>query len=52
MSNYTSVTEQDRREMLAAIGVSSMEELFADIPADMTPEEVEIMKSTPFARPE
>jgi glycine dehydrogenase subunit 1 len=32
MSNYTSVTEADRREMLAAIGVSSMEELFADIP--------------------
>jgi glycine dehydrogenase subunit 1 len=32
LSNYTSVTEQDRREMLAAIGISSMEELFADIP--------------------
>jgi glycine dehydrogenase subunit 1 len=32
LSRYTSVTEQDRREMLAAIGVSSMEELFADIP--------------------
>jgi glycine dehydrogenase subunit 1 len=32
MSKYTSVTDQDRREMLSAIGVSSMEELFADIP--------------------
>jgi glycine dehydrogenase subunit 1 len=32
MSKYTSVTDQDRREMLAAIGISSMEELFADIP--------------------
>jgi cysteine synthase A len=26
--------------------------LFADVPADMTPEELEIMRSTPFARPE
>src|SRR3954451_12205634 len=33
MSKYTSVTDEDRREMLAAIGISSMEELFADIPA-------------------
>src|SRR3954466_8505978 len=32
MSKYTSVTDEDRREMLAAIGASSMEELFADIP--------------------
>src|SRR5436189_3684861 len=32
MSTYTSVTDEDRREMLAAIGISSMEELFADIP--------------------
>src|SRR3954471_18417593 len=32
MSKYTSVTEDDRREMLAAIGIASMEELFADIP--------------------
>src|SRR6266513_2310170 len=32
MSKYTSVTKDDRREMLAAIGVSSMEDLFADIP--------------------
>jgi glycine dehydrogenase subunit 1 len=32
MSKYTSVTEDDLREMLATIGVGSMEELFADIP--------------------
>jgi glycine dehydrogenase subunit 1 len=33
VSRYTSATEEDRREMLAAIGVSSIEDLFADIPA-------------------
>ena len=33
MSSYVSATEQDRREMLAQIGVSSIEDLFADIPA-------------------
>ncbi len=32
MSHYTSATPADRREMLAEIGVSSIEELFADIP--------------------
>ncbi|HZU40244.1 MAG TPA: aminomethyl-transferring glycine dehydrogenase subunit GcvPA [Solirubrobacteraceae bacterium] len=32
MSTYTSATGEDRREMLAAIGVASIEELFADIP--------------------
>jgi glycine dehydrogenase subunit 1 len=31
VSRYTSATEADRREMLAAIGVSSIEELFADV---------------------
>ena len=30
---YTSATDADRREMLETIGVSSLEELFADIPA-------------------
>jgi glycine dehydrogenase subunit 1 len=30
---YLSLTERDREEMLAAIGVSSVEELFRDIPA-------------------
>ncbi|HEY1511740.1 MAG TPA: aminomethyl-transferring glycine dehydrogenase subunit GcvPA [Solirubrobacteraceae bacterium] len=35
MTRYTSVTEDDRREMLEAIGVSSVEELFADIPAQL-----------------
>jgi glycine dehydrogenase subunit 1 len=33
MTRYTSVTDSDREQMLAAIGVSAIEELFADIPA-------------------
>jgi glycine dehydrogenase subunit 1 len=33
MSSYVSATDADKREMLEAIGVSSIEELFADIPA-------------------
>ena len=32
MSRYTSVTDQDLREMLGAIGAGSLEDLFADIP--------------------
>ena len=32
MTNYTSATESDVNEMLAAIGVSSIDELFADVP--------------------
>src|SRR5438876_3781115 len=32
MTRYTSATEGDREQMLRAIGVSSIEELFADIP--------------------
>jgi glycine dehydrogenase subunit 1 len=32
VSRYTSATDQDRAEMLKAIGVRSVEELFADIP--------------------
>jgi glycine dehydrogenase subunit 1 len=32
LSRYTSATEADRAEMLAAIGVASIEDLFADIP--------------------
>src|SRR5829696_2139754 len=32
MSRYTGVTEEDLRAMLGAIGVDSIEELFADIP--------------------
>jgi glycine cleavage system P protein (glycine dehydrogenase) subunit 1 len=32
LSNYTSVTDDDRAAMLAAIGVSSVEALFRDIP--------------------
>jgi glycine dehydrogenase subunit 1 len=33
MSRYTSTTDADRREMLDAIGVASVDDLFADIPA-------------------
>src|SRR5205807_4680129 len=33
VTRYTSATDADRTEMLAAIGVGSTEELFADIPA-------------------
>jgi glycine dehydrogenase subunit 1 len=32
MTRYTSATENDRAQMLAAIGVSSIEDLFSDIP--------------------
>ncbi|MGA9860153.1 MAG: aminomethyl-transferring glycine dehydrogenase subunit GcvPA [Solirubrobacteraceae bacterium] len=35
MSRYTSATESDRAEMLAAIGVASVDDLFADIPAQL-----------------
>ena len=31
MSRYTAVTEQDLNEMLGAIGVGSLDDLFADI---------------------
>jgi glycine dehydrogenase subunit 1 len=33
--SYLSLTQRDREEMLAAIGVSSVEELFRDIPAGL-----------------
>jgi glycine dehydrogenase subunit 1 len=35
VSRYTSATEADRAAMLAEIGVDSVAELFADIPADL-----------------
>ena len=35
MSRYTSATESDRSEMLREIGVESIEDLFADIPAHL-----------------
>jgi glycine dehydrogenase subunit 1 len=35
VSRYTSVTEDDLREMLGAIGVGTVEELFADIPESL-----------------
>ena len=36
MSRYTSATEADIREMLAEIGVESIDELFGDIPAGLS----------------
>ena len=33
MTRYTSVTDADLSEMLATIGVESIDELFEDIPA-------------------
>ena len=33
--SYLSLTDRDREEMLAAIGVSTVEELFRDIPAGL-----------------
>ncbi len=35
MSRYTSATDSDREAMLAAIGAASVDELFADVPADV-----------------
>jgi glycine dehydrogenase subunit 1 len=35
LTSYVSATEADRREMLAAIGVQSIDELFSDIPATL-----------------
>src|SRR3954470_13524267 len=35
MTRYTSATDADRREMLAKIGMSSIDELFADIPENL-----------------
>jgi glycine dehydrogenase subunit 1 len=35
VTRYTSATDQDRREMLAAIGLGSIEELFADVPESL-----------------
>jgi glycine cleavage system P protein (glycine dehydrogenase) subunit 1 len=35
VTRYTSVTDADRDEMLAAIGVDSVDDLFADIPASL-----------------
>jgi len=35
VTRYTSATDPDRREMLEAIGVDSIDELFADVPSDL-----------------
>jgi glycine dehydrogenase subunit 1 len=35
VSTYTSLTDRDREEMLAAVGVGSIEDLFADIPESL-----------------
>ena len=35
MTRYTSATEADRQAMLEAIGAASIDDLFADIPAEL-----------------
>ena len=35
MTRYTSATDRDRHEMLATIGVESIDDLFADVPASL-----------------
>src|SRR3954452_6007893 len=35
MTRYTSATDADRREMLAKLGMSSLDDLFADIPENL-----------------
>ena len=35
MTRFTSATDADRREMLAKIGMSSLEDLFADVPENL-----------------
>ena len=35
MTRYTSATERDREQMLAKIGVRSIDDLFEDIPASV-----------------
>jgi glycine dehydrogenase subunit 1 len=35
VTRYTSATDRDRREMLEAIGVTSIDELFEDIPQEL-----------------
>ena len=35
MSRYIPNTEEDRARMMAAIGISSIDELFADIPEEL-----------------
>ena len=35
MTRYTSATERDREQMLAAIGARSIDDLFEDIPASV-----------------
>lgn len=47
-SPYTPNTDEDRRQMLEAIGVDSVEELFKDIPEGYTPESLNL----PSARSE
>jgi glycine dehydrogenase subunit 1 len=49
MTRYTSRTDHDREQMLAAIGASSLEELFADIPGGVR---LERPLDLPAGRPE
>ncbi len=42
--NYTAHTEKDKKEMLDAIGVKSIQELFKDIPKELSPKSFSIPK--------
>ena len=41
--NFIPNTNADRRAMLDAIGVASMDDLFADVPADQRRAEIELL---------
>ncbi len=49
MSRYTSATAQDRREMLAAVGAGSLEDLFAEVPQSVR---LERPLDLPLGKPE
>ena len=42
MGSYLAITDADRREMLAALGISTVEELFSSIPEQVKLNELKI----------